>query len=621
MSKGSAAGKATETKGKKEIKEKKKTSAKAAAAVKDGLGKPGIGILAAAMAALFISVCGIILMFTKAFFHSDSAFYVQLALEQMKSGKLFPPGMCYSTVLFVRSPNLVLIPILAVVKDWMLAREIMVIVMWVILGLAVFCLFMPGKNRNPAAAVIACMLLMNPYQTLDVANEATDMLFFQGAYITIFFDVVIALAIVHRIILIDSKDKALHNFLLFVLLAAVLFFPLLGSVRMDMILTLPLAASILVFYFLEKDQRVSEVLRSKRCIIMVVLIMLVVAAGFVCYRRLGAAYWSDSKGTYLKMDRYSGLWYSIGQLVNNLTIIFGNVEGAVFLSFPGLTKFINYFYALALVFIIPTAALLRYDKHENRFTRFLILYTWISNLAVAGVFVACNQWAPRYLMTIYLDDILLFAVLFSGYMKKRERLTAVLAGLVIVMYCCVCHLYFWGHYRDKIGVNPNEGLISFLEENDLHYGYASFWNASVNTVLSNGEVEILPLWDYDSDGAYRQPYNPSDYRYWLNNLNWYDPAAHPGRSFVLLKDYREGDEERRQEWIDKHGEDPENPWVDDTPPEDIRAELYDLNPKMLTYGDYTILVFEDNEEMRKLGQTLLDEKKAKEQQERHPELQ
>ena len=65
----------------------------------------------------------------------------------------------------------------------------------------------------------------------------------------------------------------------------------------------------------------------------------------------------------------------------------------------------------------------------------------------------------------------------------------------------------------------------------------------------------------------------------------------------------------RQEWIEKHGEDPENPWMDDTPPEDIRGELYDLNPKMLNYGDYTILVFEDNEEMRRLGQTLLDEKK------------
>ena len=622
MSIGSTAAKAQETSRKeKESKGAAGRPAKKTRRARIGLGNRGLVLLLICMAALFASVCGIVFLFTKAFFHSDSAFYVQLAVEQMRSGRLFPPGMCYSTVLFVRSPNLLLIPLLAVIRDWMLARELMVIVMWVILIVAVFCLYLTKKEKDPAAAVIACMLLMNPYQTLDVANETTDMLFFQGAYITIFFDVVFALAIVHRILDLDSREKPARKAVLMVLLAVVLFFPLLGSVRMDMILTLPLAAALLVFYFLEKDQKVSEVLRTKRCLLTVVLIAVVVVAGFVCYRSLAMAYWRDSKGTYLKMDKYTGLWYSIGQFVNNLTIIFGNVEGAVFLSFPGLTKFINYFYALVLVFVIPTAALIRYNKHESRFTRFMIVYTWISNLAVAGVFIACNQWAPRYLLTIYLDDILLFAILFSGYMKKRERLTAVLAGLVIVMYCCVCHLYFWGHYRDRIGVNPNEGLISYLEENDLHYGYASFWNASVNTVLSNGEVEILPLWDHAADSPNRARYNPSDFRYWLNNLRSYDPAAHPGRSFVLLKNYAEDDEEKRLEWIEKYGEDPANPWIDDTPPEDICAELYALNPQKLYYGDYTIVVFEDNEEMRRLGQTLVDEEKAKEQKQLHPELQ
>lgn len=594
------------SKEKKAGKSKPAEQIKAKAVTRNGLGKSGTMILLVSMLVLFVSMCGIVFQFTKAFFHSDSAFYVQLALEQLKSGKLFPPGMCYSTVLFVRSPNLILLPILKVIKDWMLARELMVIVMWVLLLLAVLYCFLPKKNRNIAAAVIACMLLMNPYQTADVANETTDMLFFQGAYLTIFFDVVIALGVMHRIILLDRKGKTAYKAFLMILLGIVLFFPLLGSVRMDMILTLPLAATIVIFYFLESDQKVSEVLKNKRCIIAVIVIMLAVVAGFLCYRRLGAMYWSESKGTYLKMDKYTGLWYSIGQFVNNLTIIFGNVEGAVFLSFPGLTKFINYFYALVLVFVIPTAALVRFPKHENRFTRFLILYTWISNLAVAGVFIACNQWAPRYLLTIYLDDILLFAVLLSEYMKKREFLTALCAGLIVALYCSVCHVYFWGHYKDKIGTDPSKELISFLEENDLHYGYASFWNASVNTVLSGGEVEILPLWDYAANGSQRQAYNPSDYRSWLNNENWYDPATHPGKSFMLLKNNADKDEAARAEWIEKNGDDPNNPWVDTTPPETIREEFYRLNPETLTCGDYTIVVFEDNQAMRSLGASLMD---------------
>ena len=584
---------------KKKPVEKKKTAVKTAE--KWGPGRSGERFLFVCMLALFASVCGIIFLFTKAFFHSDSAFYVQLALEQMRSGKLFPPGMCYSTVLFVRSPNLLLIPILAIVKDWMLAREIMVVVMWIILILATMYCFMPKKDRNLAAAVIACMLLMNPYQTADVANETTDMLFFQGAYVTIFFDIVMALGIMHRIILLDEKDSTRYKAFLEILLAVVLFFPLLGSIRQDMILTLPLAASILIFYFLEYDQKLSKVLKSRRCMVTVILILVVVAAAFICYRRLSVMYWNDSKGSYLKMDKYSGLWYSIGQFVNNMTMVFGNVEGAVFLSFPGLSKFVNYFVALILVYVIPTVALVRYNKHGNRFTRFLIIYSWVSNLLVAGVFIACNQWAPRYLLSIYLDDVLLFAVLLSEYMKKRERLTAVCAGLLIVMYCAFCHVYFWGHYKDKIGVDPSEELVSFLDENDLHYGYASFWNASVNSVLSSGKVIVLPTRDYEAENGKRKAYNPSDYRSWLVNERWYDPAAHPGKCFVLLKNFAEDDEKSRAKWIEDHGEDPENPWVDPTPPEDICEEFYTLNPQKLKCGDYTILVFEDNEELRALG--------------------
>ena len=584
---------------KKSIDKKKKTAVKTVG--KTGPGIFGERLLSVCMIGLFASVCGIIFLFTKAFFHSDSAFYVQLALEQIRSGKLFPPGMSYSTVLFVRSPNLLLIPILKVVKDWMLAREIMVIVMWMILILAVFYCFMPKKDRNLMAAVITCMLLMNPYQTADVANETTDMLFFQGAYVTIFFDIVMALGIMHRIILLDEKDKKGYKVFLEALLAVVLFFPLLGSMRQDMILTLPLAAAILIFYFLEYDQKLSQVLRSRRCMITVILIMVVVVAGYLCYHRLSVMYWDESKGSYLKMDKYTGLWHSIGQFVNNLTMIFGNVEGAVFLSFPGLSKFVNYFAALVLVFVIPAVALVRYNKHGNRFTRFLIIYSWVSNLLVAGVFIACNQWAPRYLLSIYLDDILLFALLLSEYMKKRERLTAVCAGLLIVMYCAFCHVYFWGHYKDKIGVDPSEELVSFLDEHDLHYGYASFWNASVNSVLSSGKVIVLPTRDYDAENGKRKPYNPSDYRRWLINDRWYDPATHPGKSFVLLKNYAENDEKSREQWIKDHGDDPDNPWIDPTPPEDVCEEFYTLNPQKLECGDYTILVFEDNEELRALG--------------------
>ena len=90
-------------------KPKKNESRKVAAAPvrqqENGLGRAGLILLSICAAGLFASICCIIFAFTKAFFHSDSAYYVQLAVEQMKTGKHFPPGMSYSTVLFVRSPT------------------------------------------------------------------------------------------------------------------------------------------------------------------------------------------------------------------------------------------------------------------------------------------------------------------------------------------------------------------------------------------------------------------------------------------------------------------------------------------------------------------------------------
>ena len=574
----------------------------APAAVKLGLGKAGGFLMLLAAGAMFASVCGIVFAFTKAFFHSDSAFYVQLALEQIKSGKLFPPGMCYSTVLFVRSPNLILIPLLKVISDWMLAREIMVIIMWIAMILAIFYCFMPGRDRRFFAAVIAALLVMNPYMTQDVANETTDMLFFQGAYLTIFFDIILTLGIINRILWLKKEDSVLRKAELMIALAVVVFLPLLGSIRMDMILTLPLVAALLVFYFIENGESVSKVLRTKRCVMTVVLVLVVVCAGYVCYRGLAVRYWNESKGEFLTMGKYSDFWSALQNFFNNLTIIFGNVNSAVFMSFPGLTKFLNYFYELILMFILPVVAVFKYKDFESRFTRFLVVYTWISNLIVAGVFIACHQWAPRYLLSIYLDDILLTAAMFSEYMKKRERLTAMTLGLIVVMYCAVCHVFFWGHYRDKIGTDPNAELISFLEENDLSYGFASFWNASVNTVLSNGEVQVLPLWDHEVKDGSREPYDPQSHRNWLNNEQWYDVKSHPGRCFVLLKNFAADDAQQKAKWDEEHGLDANgrSTWVDPTPPETIEERFYSLDPETLTVGDYTVLVFESNEQLQSL---------------------
>lgn len=64
-------------------------------------------------------------------------------------------------------------------------------------------------------------------------------------------------------------------------------------------------------------------------------------------------------------------------------------------------------------------------------------------------------------------------------------------------------------------------LIAFLNEHDLNYGYASFWNASKMTVLSNKRVNIRHI--KENNGMFDM-YN------WFNKNEWY----HENTNFVLI---------------------------------------------------------------------------------------
>jgi hypothetical protein len=72
--------------------------------------------------------------------------------------------------------------------------------------------------------------------------------------------------------------------------------------------------------------------------------------------------------------------------------------------------------------------------------------------------------------------------------------------------------------------NPSDPLVAFLERNDLHDGYASYWHAHVNTVLSSGRLRIRPV---IYAGLPRGMYQ-------LSAPSWYGPSAAHGPKFFLL---------------------------------------------------------------------------------------
>jgi len=124
----------------------------------------------------------------------------------------------------------------------------------------------------------------------------------------------------------------------------------------------------------------------------------------------------------------------------------------------------------------------------------------------------------------------------ASFIKSRAILTPVILSLATCLY-----LYASGSVDYKIRNNPVDSYISFLERNDLHYGYGSFWgmNMGVNW-LSGGNIHITPVYFHKKTGVV----NFKDAR--VQTMKFWHTRdfieGKPRRQFISLKEGKTGDQ-------------------------------------------------------------------------------
>jgi hypothetical protein len=72
---------------------------------------------------------------------------------------------------------------------------------------------------------------------------------------------------------------------------------------------------------------------------------------------------------------------------------------------------------------------------------------------------------------------------------------------------------------------PYAGLASFLEKENLTYGYSSFFKSNITTFLSGNKVKVRPLFCY---GETCRPF------YWQSKSDWFRPSLHDGPTFLMI---------------------------------------------------------------------------------------
>ncbi|UXZ55069.1 hypothetical protein LOS15_03265 [Halomonas sp. 7T] len=189
-------------------------------------------------------------------------------------------------------------------------------------------------------------------------------------------------------------------------------------------------------------------------------------------------------------------------------------------------------------FFLPWALLFKSAKEDNRLLFTLVLFYCFSFMLTFIFYVFSNNLAVAMPAIRYFALLqILSAVISIVFIAKLADLWG---GRVWHLYFVVVvfhSLFAWQHLvgdgltRTQNGSvafkeSPFDPLIALLREHNLVYGYASFWNASVNTVLSAGDVNIV--------GVTIQPDNISPFRV-LASEAWYRPSFHQGPTFLLLR--------------------------------------------------------------------------------------
>jgi len=242
------------------------------------------------------------------------------------------------------------------------------------------------------------------------------------------------------------------------------------------------------------------------------------SADIDAYYEKGYSNFSDQSTWLENFQRFPLSW---------ITLLGVNVqEGKPILSADGVTNLILIVSALVLL-IIPVIGIFLYPKIQDRFTKIIILVHWIAFALIMmgftfGLLSAANWRVSPIVCTSVMATVAICKWIFENTEVKR------LGVILLIPQFCVCLLADSTICSMPADFGQDQGmyaLCEFIEENDLDYGYATFWNANVLTVVSDEHVKVRSIKLREGQ--------ISKYVYQSKNA-WYEDIPGQEKYFLLL---------------------------------------------------------------------------------------
>lgn len=485
--------------------------------------------------------------------HSDTASKVLFASQQHLKHQYFPDGFCYSTGVFVFGIENIIYLLMFFIKDWMLCREVAQLVQTILLILSMFLFFyFVSKEKKDACigGMISTVLFILP-----LSKVVYDLYYYQAVYSKNVVLLLLTFAVVGKIIF---SDKSRKQWIWFVLLAVVTILNNFG-IRNVMVVEFPLIVAVLICGFDFSEKKFKLLFKEK---LIIGISGIGTITGFFIYQMITRYVGWNNQTEIAGFVSPEVAIQHVGHVFKVLFQIYGVGGKAALISLTGITLPFKMLYMIISVAIVPIFWLFAFKKIENKCWKIVVCYSWISNLCMTYLFIATSAGGAEeqhHFLTVYVNNTILLAG-FLLYMWKNSSLVAKRClAVCVIFYVLLVNVAYINESNPAMEKqeNADEEMIQYLKDNDLDFGYATFWNAYKYTMLSNGEIQIL--------GYSEQPNTPY---YWLTSKDWYKPDYHEGRTFILVNH--------------------------DAPEQEIDEKYYQTAERVDRVGKYTILIYPQN---------------------------
>lgn len=461
----------------------------------------------------------------KGLIHSDSAVKVLLGNEIFRTGQFFPSEWNYvNGDLFILFGQALIAPMLWFMKPGFAVHAISGIITSLVLGGAFYLLV-----KQQASSRYAPWLAL-AFITAGLSGFSAENLYGQTAYgVILTLSCIVGFlscSILKSNVVPFGKATALFLILIFAswsnpLRAVVSYF-------------FPIGAAVIYYALYARREMLID--KAKTVYGLLILFFLSLVIGYLLH-----AYTINQVNNIAGVS--SARWLNYEEIGRNFSLIAKGIL-AIFGALPanepifsvaGIAVGLKITVLAGLIFILPTVFrdLLSNKKSENK-----IFVIYAMSAGGLAIFIQLFTSVPdmidpiqssRYLVpSIFLIIALVIVWATEG---QRSLKKYVVNGLILILALSGVQAYT----KQGLSSEPNsfapqiiiqrQELVNFLQQNNLHYGYAGYWSAGVISVLSDGDVRIRQV--NLVEGL------PMPMRH-LSSDDWYRKGAWRGRTFILL---------------------------------------------------------------------------------------